>query len=111
MQQCGGLVAEAVQETRLAASAEAVAEGTSAEAEDATALAGGGEERAQRGDADSTSSNRGLNRAAGSATLSSGRGMPRLSARGSRTGRCCSAEIQSWRRRPPRCATRCSGAA
>ena len=38
MQQRGGL----------AASAEAVAEGASAEAEDATALAGGGEERAQR---------------------------------------------------------------
>ena len=52
MQQPGGLAAEAVQEARLAASAEAVAEGASAEAEDATALAGGGEERAQRGDAD-----------------------------------------------------------
>ena len=48
MQQPGGLAAEAVQETRLAANAEAVAEGTSAEAEDATALSGGGEERAQR---------------------------------------------------------------
>ena len=49
MQQRGrGLAAEVVQEARLAASAEAVAEGTSAEAEDATALAGGGEERAQR---------------------------------------------------------------